>query len=53
MYINFYLSYVYWSLLKLINFLTIFPENLEAVSDEHGERFHQDIAEIKKRVQSK
>ena len=33
--------------------LDFFPENLGAVSDEHGERFHQDIAEIEKRYQSK
>ena len=29
--------------------LDFFPENLEAVSDEHGERFHQNNAEIEKR----
>ena len=33
--------------------LDFFPENLGAVSDEHGERFHQDIAEIKKMYQGK
>ena len=26
--------------------LDFLPENLGAVSDEHGQRFHQDIAEI-------
>ena len=31
--------------------LDLFLENLGAVSDEHGERFHQDIAEIGKRYQ--
>lgn len=29
--------------------LDFFPENLGAISDEHGERFHQDIASIEKR----
>ncbi|UYV78509.1 hypothetical protein LAZ67_16001816 [Cordylochernes scorpioides] len=33
--------------------LDFFPENLGAVSDEHGERFHQDISSIKKRYQGK
>lgn len=28
-------------------------ENLGAISDEHGERFHQDIAELEKRYRSK
>ncbi|UYV66554.1 hypothetical protein LAZ67_4002056 [Cordylochernes scorpioides] len=31
--------------------LDIFPENLGAVSDEHGERFHQDISSMEKRYQ--
>ena len=31
--------------------LDFFPENLGAVRDEHGERFHQDIVEIEKRYQ--
>jgi hypothetical protein len=30
-----------------------FPENLGAVSDEHGERFHQDISNMEKRNQGK
>jgi hypothetical protein len=30
-----------------------FPENLGEVSDEHGERFHQDIMAIEKRYQVK
>jgi hypothetical protein len=30
-----------------------FPEILGAVSDEHGERFHQDISNMEKRYQSK
>ena len=30
-----------------------FPENVGAVNDEHGERFHQDIATIEKRFKSK
>jgi hypothetical protein len=29
--------------------LNFFPENCGAVSDEHGERFHQDISSMKKR----
>ena len=33
--------------------LDFFPENLGAVSEEYGERFNQDIAEIKKRYQGK
>jgi hypothetical protein len=33
--------------------LDFFPENLGAVSDEHGERFHQDIYNMKKRYQGK
>jgi hypothetical protein len=31
--------------------LDFFPENLSTVSDEHGERFHQDISTIDKRYQ--
>jgi hypothetical protein len=33
--------------------LYFFPENLGVVSDEHGERFHQDISNMKKRYQGK
>ena len=33
--------------------LDFFPANLDAVSDEHGERFHQDIANMDKRYQGK
>jgi hypothetical protein len=33
--------------------LDFFPENLCAVSDEHGERFHQDIYNMEKRYQGK
>lgn len=33
--------------------LDFFPENLGDVSDEHGERFHQDIAVMETRYQSK
>lgn len=33
--------------------LDFFPENMGAVSDEHGERFHQDIATIEKRYKGK
>jgi hypothetical protein len=31
-----------------IHFLDFFPENLGEVSDEHGERFHQDIMTMEK-----
>jgi len=30
-----------------------FPENCGEVSDEHGERFHQDISSMEKRYQEK
>jgi site-specific DNA-adenine methylase len=33
--------------------LEFFPYNLGAVSDEHGERFHHDIASMEKRYQGK
>jgi hypothetical protein len=33
--------------------LDLFPQNLGAVSDEQGERFHQDIAVMEKRYQGK
>ncbi|UYV65024.1 hypothetical protein LAZ67_3002855 [Cordylochernes scorpioides] len=33
--------------------LDFFPDNLGAVSDEHGERFHQDISSMEKRYQGK
>jgi hypothetical protein len=33
--------------------LDLFPENLGAVSDEHGQRFHQDISTLVKRYQGK
>ena len=33
--------------------LVCFTENLGLVSDQHRERFHQDIAEIDKRYQGK
>jgi len=33
--------------------LKFFPENLGKVSDEHGERFHQDILAIEKQYQGK
>ena len=40
-----------------INFLDshldFFPENLGVVSDEHGERFHQDISHIERRYNGK
>ena len=31
--------------------LDYFPENLEAMSEEQGERFHQDIKTVEKRYQ--
>jgi hypothetical protein len=33
--------------------LDFFPENLGAVSNEHGERFHQDIYKMEKWYQGK
>lgn len=33
--------------------LYFFPENLGAVSDEHGELFHQDFAEMERHYQGK
>jgi hypothetical protein len=33
--------------------LDFFPENLGAVSDEHRERFHQDISNMEKLYQGK
>lgn len=33
--------------------LDFFPENLGAVSDEHGERFHQDISTMERRYQGR
>ena len=33
--------------------LNFIPENMGAVSDEHGKRFHQDIATIEKRFKGK
>ncbi|UYV76697.1 hypothetical protein LAZ67_14001794 [Cordylochernes scorpioides] len=33
--------------------LDFFPDNLGAVNDEHGERFHQDISSMEKRYQGK
>ncbi|UYV75638.1 hypothetical protein LAZ67_13000813 [Cordylochernes scorpioides] len=33
--------------------LDFFPDNLGAVSDEHGERFHQAISSMEKRYQEK
>ena len=37
----------------LHSYLDFFPVKLGSVSDEHGERFHQDIATIEKRYQGK
>ena len=33
--------------------LDFFPPNCEKISDEHGERFHQDISSMEKRYQGK
>ena len=33
--------------------LDLLPENLGSVSDEHGERFHQDISTMEKRYEGK
>ncbi|KZC05217.1 hypothetical protein WN55_08824 [Dufourea novaeangliae] len=33
--------------------LNVFPENLGAANDEHGERFHQDISCMEKRYKDK
>lgn len=33
--------------------LDFFPENMGAVSDEHGERFHQEISQMEKRYSGK
>ena len=33
--------------------LDFFPENMGAVSNEHGKRFHQNIATIEKRFKGK
>ena len=44
-----------WNMSLKIHFLDshldFFPDNLGAVSDEHGERFHQDISALEKRYQ--
>ncbi|GBN30537.1 hypothetical protein AVEN_174502-1 [Araneus ventricosus] len=37
----------------LHSYLEFFPENLGSVSDEHGERFHQDISNMGARYQGK
>ncbi|GBO14967.1 hypothetical protein AVEN_173025-1 [Araneus ventricosus] len=39
--------------LYLHSHLNFFPENLCTVSDEHGERFHQDIAQFERRFSGK
>jgi hypothetical protein len=33
--------------------LNFFPDNCGLVSEEHGERFHQDISSMEKRYQEK
>ena len=37
----------------LHNHLNFFPQNLGAVSDEHGERFHQEISQIEQNYQGR
>ena len=37
----------------LHSLLDFFPDNCGMVSDEHGERFHQEIAMMEKRYQGK
>jgi hypothetical protein len=36
-----------------VHHLDFFPANLGTVSDQHGERFHQDISKMEKRYQGK
>jgi hypothetical protein len=36
-----------------VHHVDFFPDNLGTVSDEHGERFHQDISNMEKRYQGK
>ncbi|GBP95423.1 hypothetical protein EVAR_67427_1 [Eumeta japonica] len=45
---NMSLKFISWILIWIF-----FPANLGAVSDEHGERFHQDILHIEKRYNGK
>jgi hypothetical protein len=46
-----------WKVFLKVHFLQshlyFFPEKLRAVSDEHGDRFHQDISTMEKRHQGK
>jgi len=46
-----------WNMSLKIHFLhsrlDFFPENCDAVNDEHRERFHQDISSMEKRYQGK
>ena len=44
---------MYLTLHFLDSHLDFFPENLGAVSDEHRQRFHQDISTKKKRYKGK
>ena len=37
----------------MLSHLDLFLENLGALSDEQGERFHQDISEIEERYQGR
>ena len=37
----------------LFSYMEKFPENLGAVSDEQGERFHQDMREMEERYQGR
>jgi hypothetical protein len=42
-----------WTMPLKVHHLDFFPENLVTVSDQHGERFHQDISNMEKRYQGK
>lgn len=39
--------------LKIHSYFNFFPPNLAAASDEHGERFHQDITKMESNYQKK
>ncbi|KAL4710010.1 hypothetical protein ACJJTC_015988 [Scirpophaga incertulas] len=42
-----------WKIHFLYSHLSFFPDNMGSVSDEHGERFYQEIAEYEKRYQGR
>jgi len=45
------LSRVIETLFAAFTFGIFLPENMGAVSNEHGERFHQDVSQMEKKVQ--